>query len=72
MGCVHHRNRPAEHLADWIPPGVKPVSTADQDWLASVPGAAKASGMHEWYVESGRLVGIDRAKSIVAYRAWAN
>lgn len=63
---------PQEKLADWIPAGVKEAPTADKDWLDSIPGGAKASGIHEWYVEPGKIVGVDREKSVVAYRAWKN
>jgi len=59
---------PPERLADWVPPGVKKTPRADMDWLDGVPGSEKASGIQEWYAEPGRLVGIDRGKSIVAYR----
>ena len=61
---------PPKKLTDWIPSGVKKTPTVDKDWLDGVPGAEKASGIHEWYAEPGRLVGIDREKSIVAYRTW--
>ena len=61
---------PPEELAAWVPPGVEPVrpTTAETSWLADVPGAERSAGITEWYGESGRMVGIDRARSVVAYR----
>lgn len=62
---------PPGELASWVPAGVTAVADADRDWLAVVPGAERAAGITEWYVGPGSVVGIDRAKSVVAYRRWA-
>ena len=58
---------PAAELAEWIPPGVTAKSSADVGWLNRVPGAERATGVQEWYEEGGKLVGIDREHSVVAY-----
>ena len=63
---------PTAELNDWVPPGVKPVETGDTVWLDAVPGSEKAADITEWYAEPRRIVGIDRLRGIVAYRAWAN
>lgn len=60
---------PPEELAAWIPPGAKAAKSADLDWLKEVPGGDRALAITEWYDSPHSLVGIDREKSIVAYRA---
>jgi hypothetical protein len=60
---------PAAELPAWIPAGVTPAPVADSDWLKSVPTTRDRSGIREWYVEGRRIVGIDRERRIVAYRA---
>jgi hypothetical protein len=61
---------PPEELASWVPAGATAVSAADRAWLDVVPGAEQAAGITEWYSGPGSVVGIDRAKSIVAYRRY--
>ena len=64
---------PPEQLEAWVPAGVKPQPATDVSWLADVSGADRATGIREWYVEGrGRVVGVDRAKSVVAYRLLSN
>jgi hypothetical protein len=61
---------PPAELASWVPAGATAMATADVTWLADVPGAERAAGITEWYVEPGSVVGVDRAASAVAYRRW--
>lgn len=68
---------PTEELGAWIPQGVKPEAVAETDWLKEVPGWDRAIGVTEWYVEKnftnrGKIVGVDRARSVMAYRIWAH
>ncbi|MBS0265093.1 MAG: hypothetical protein JSS02_24390 [Planctomycetes bacterium] len=58
---------PAAELAEWIPPEVTAESAADVSWLSGVPGAERAKEIEEWYVNGGRLVGVDRKHSVVAF-----
>lgn len=59
---------PREELESWIPNGVQPVRSIQSDWLAEVPNAKRANGIAEWYVDGLKEVGIDRERSVVAYR----
>lgn len=61
---------PPTELVSWVPAGTKPVPKTDASWLARVPESERAIKITEWYVERGRIVGIDRAGSVVAYRCW--
>lgn len=61
---------PPEELASWVPAGVSPVAAPNTDWLEAVPAGERASGTTEWYVGPGRVVGVDRVRSVVAYRSW--
>lgn len=62
---------PPTELAEWVPPGLAPSPAADTGWLAGVPGGARAAGITAWYTGPGLVVGIDRERSVVAYRRWA-
>src|SRR5262245_61760291 len=62
---------PPAELDEWVPAGVVAVPSTDTRWLAGVPGAERAAEIAEWYVGSGLVVGIDRERSVVAYRRWA-
>ncbi len=59
---------PTQELADWIPAGVNATVNPDVEWLTSVPGAEHAAGITEWYIDGGKVVGIDRKNTVVAYR----
>lgn len=61
---------PPAELADWVPAGAAATPSADTRWLVGVPGAERATGITEWYVGPGSVVGIDREGSVVAYRRW--
>jgi len=62
---------PAAELAAWVPPDLAPTPSADMQWLVGVPGDGHADGIREWYTSPGLVVGIDRERSVVAYRRWA-
>ena len=59
---------PASELQAWVPKGVTASTTSDIAWLKSVPTTLDLSGVNEWYIEAGRILGIDRARRIVVYR----
>lgn len=61
---------PPEEIAEWAPTGVAAMPSTDTQWLVGVPGAARAAGIREWYRGPGLVVGIDRERSVVAYRRW--
>lgn len=61
---------PPAELPQWVPAGVSATPTADTQWLTGVPGAERVAGLKEWYSATGLLVGIDRERSLVAYRRW--
>ena len=61
---------PVAELAAWVPPGLAATPSADTRWLAGVPGEDRAAGIREWYTGRGKVVGIDRERSVVAYRHW--
>jgi hypothetical protein len=63
---------PPGELASWVPAGKMPVRATDVSWLVAVPGSKRTVGITEWYVESRKVVGIDRARSVMAYRCWAH
>jgi hypothetical protein len=63
---------PPEELELWVSTDVKAIPTTDVSWLATVPeGAMRTANITEWYVEPGRIIGVDRKRSIVAYRSWS-
>lgn len=61
---------PSSELGGWVPADVEPASATDAGWLADVPDGARAAGISEWYTGPGMVVGVDRSRSIVAYRRW--
>lgn len=62
---------PPAELTAWVPSDLAPTPTADTQWLSGVPGEGHAAGIREWYIGPGSAVGIDRERSVVAYRRWA-
>lgn len=60
---------PAKELADWIPASVKISAAPDLTWLKSVPTSLDLAGLNEWYIDGKRIVGLDRVRNIVVYRA---
>ena len=63
---------PVSELESWVPMGIKPAPTAETNWLTDVPGSLNTTEVTEWYLESRRVVGIDRMRAIAAYRSWSN
>ena len=59
---------PASELQAWVPTSVSASTAPDIAWLKSVPTTLNLSGVNGWYIDGGRLVGIDRTKRIVVYR----
>ena len=61
---------PASEVQAWVPPGVARASKVDREWLGSIPRVPDLAGISEWYVEQGRIIGIDRERSLIAYRTF--
>ncbi|HEY9827223.1 MAG TPA: hypothetical protein V6D19_17435 [Stenomitos sp.] len=59
---------PSAEVKDWIPAGAKKIDASSPEWLKDLPGSIERDGIREWYRKSGTIVGIDRARSIIAYR----
>jgi len=60
---------PASELQAWVPAAVNASTAPDVTWMKSVPTTLDLSSVSEWYIDGGRVVGIDRKKRIVAYRS---
>ncbi len=61
---------PEEELHLWIPAGIRVSTSTDRNWLTNVPSSHLADGITEWYTQQGKIVGVNRQTSVVAYRAW--
>jgi hypothetical protein len=61
---------PASEMGAWIPAGVAARSDVDAAWVKEVPTGVDVSGVREWYVTGGVVVGVDRSKRVVVYRNW--
>jgi hypothetical protein len=59
---------PPDELAAWVPVGVAKTERADVSWIVGVPNAERAAGITEWYVVGRKVFGVDRERSVVAYR----
>jgi hypothetical protein len=59
---------PPTDVDGWIPTDVDKNDGSPLQWLRDLPGSIEKDGITEWYSKSGTEVGIDRARSIVAYR----
>lgn len=59
---------PQAKIDDWVPAGAEKTDGPSPDWLKGMPGSIERDGITEWYRKSGTVVGIDRERSIVAYR----
>lgn len=59
---------PPEELPQWLRADLVASPTAETDWLNGVPGADWATGIKEWYTRPGAVLGINRERSVVAYR----
>ena len=60
---------PRTEINDWVPSGVGKANGSLPEWLKGMPGSIERDGITEWYRTPGTVVGIDRERSIVAYRA---
>lgn len=63
---------PASELQAWVPAGETAVQAPDTGWLKTVPTTLDVSGASEWYVNGRRVIGLDRARRTIVYRAWSN
>jgi len=59
---------PKTEIDDWVPAGVGKKEDPSPDWLKELPGTIERDGITEWYRKSGTVIGVDRERSIVAYR----
>jgi len=59
---------PPTDVDGWIPTGAEKKDGSPPQWLRDLPGSIEREGITEWYRKSGAELGIDRARSIVAYR----
>jgi hypothetical protein len=62
---------PESELQNWVLTNVVSPTAIETNWLTSIPTKLDLSGINEWYSDSGREVGIDRNRRIVAYRNWS-
>lgn len=63
---------PADELQAWVPDGVRSSTSALPEWVSAVPTDLDLSSVTEWYVLSGKEVGLDRRARIVAYHLYAD
>ncbi len=59
---------PPTDVDSWIPTHAEKDDGPPPQWLQDLPGSIERYGIKEWYRKLGTQVGIDRARSIVAYR----
>jgi len=57
---------PSEALSLWTE-GLKPATQAEF-WMSGMADEIDVSGINTWYRSGGKVVGVDRENSIVAYR----
>ncbi len=60
---------PAQELSQWTK-DTTPVSLMPSMAPTFVNSKVDVSGINEWYESKQKVVGIDRARSIVVYRIW--
>lgn len=60
---------PKTEVDDWVPANVQKSDVSAPEWLEGLPGGIERHGITEWYRKSGTTVGVDRQRSIVAYRS---
>lgn len=63
---------PRAEIDAWIPDGVERIDGLAPGWLKDLPGETDRSGIAEWYVVGGMTIGVDRDRSVVAYRNTSN
>ena len=59
---------PQGSLSDWLPDAGAEKPHDDRIWLTTVPTTMACSGITQWFQAGHTVVGVDRARSIVAYR----
>lgn len=59
---------PRIEIDAWIPENAEQKERPSQDWLKDLPGSIERDGISEWYRVGGIEVGIDRERSVIAYR----
>ena len=52
----------------WISANLQRIDGSQPQWLGDLPGSIEKNGITEWYKNGGTEIGIDRERSIVAYR----
>jgi hypothetical protein len=59
---------PKADLEAWVPAGAEKKDGPSPVWLTELPGTIERDGFTEWYHKSETVIGVDRKRSIVAYR----
>jgi hypothetical protein len=59
---------PKTEIQAWVPAGAEKKDDPSPAWLKDLPGTIERDGITEWYRKSGAVIGVDRERSIVAYR----
>lgn len=59
---------PKAEMEQWIPAGSEKSEGLAPDWVKDLPGTIDRAGLTEWYNEGGTKIGVDRERSIIAYR----
>jgi hypothetical protein len=59
---------PPGDVGGWIPADAEKTDGSAPEWVQDLPGPIERREITEWYRKSGIEVGIDRTRSIVAYR----
>lgn len=59
---------PSAAVEEWIPKDAEASEQKPPQWVTTIPGNIPTEGLREWYIQSGKAVGIDREHSIIACR----
>jgi len=59
---------PKEEIDNWVPAGSKEFPQIDPTWMEAIPGPIDCSQINLWFHYKNTLIGIDKDRSIVAYR----
>ncbi|MEM9136368.1 MAG: hypothetical protein AAGB01_03320 [Cyanobacteria bacterium P01_F01_bin.42] len=59
---------PTASLDEWVPSNSEKSVEQPPSWLREIPGSIPVDDITEWYRDGKREVGIDRSRSIIAYR----
>lgn len=63
---------PESEFQSWVPRVVKSSALHNTAWLTSIPTTINLSGVKEWYVDGGRVVGLNRKDRIIVYRTYSH